>query len=253
MVAQNNKRVSCLFGSLLVAMMVNVPLDGAPSVEVAECCSKTFALDEVIAFARGIERIKLNELFEMVVVPQGKKNAFSIAGSSEESSATCHDHAVRLRNSLDHAFLFKTHLGYAVHHWNHAKKEYRRVTLFGQDIYDLKFEQGARLALATQILDGKGGFKPYLKIVVHSILDTAYCLRVTREIMSALGVSSATSLLREDGDTWSGSCFPYSLPIQWRREPIGDPPGMRSESVLCRVGADGLKSECMILQQLGER
>jgi hypothetical protein len=225
----------------------------ASSLEVEECCNEAFTLADVVAFAKEAERKKGGGPFISIVVSRGRRNAFSIAGSSEESPAECLAHAVALRRGLSHAFLFRTFAGYSVHHWDHVKAEYRRVVLFGRDLYDLEFDQGARLALVTPVWDGVAAFRPNLKIVARSILDPDSALKATKDVMIGLHITSATALVRGDGYFWPGSCYPYSLPIQWRDESIDDALSLRPESMFCRVELDGTQNECVKLRVPADR
>jgi hypothetical protein len=230
--------------------MIGIPaVSGAIVVE--ECCGEAFQLDDVVAFAKEVGGRRGDSSFILLVVPAGRKEVFSIASSSEESPGSCRDHAVALQRSVSHAFVFRTTAGFSVHHWNHRKAEYRRVVVSGRDLYDVTFAEGARLALVTPMWDGVRGDRPHLKIVVPSVLAREPVLRVAREVMAAMGITSATVIAREDGYFWPGACYPYSLPIQWRAEASADPLSPRAESIFCRIGMDGKKDECVVLRAGG--
>ena len=206
------------------------------------CCGGTFEFQDVVRFAKESGPSLTGNLYSILITPSSSTRKGGVASSSEESVAFCFGVAVRLRHEESHAYLLKTTIGIAVHHWDSRRQVYRSEVLSGVDVYNQKFEAG-RVAWIGDYL----GVTPKLWLVSDNVLGVEEALEFSKQVMRTLGMSKAVTYVRTDPYFWPpDSCSPYSLPLQWRRIAPADDRGLSRNTVVCKVEALSKSDECVI-------
>lgn len=211
------------------------------SLGIRYCCGSSFELSEVEAFARGLLREAPEQFFSMLVVPRAKSESVLIGGSSERTASYCFSVASRLRKSLSHAYLLKTPIGAALHHWDSRSQSYRSVLINGTDLYARQFRSG-RVAW----IDAHHGAIARIWLVSKGTLNLEQSLTFAKEVVRELQVRDVAVYIRSDPYLWSpDSCSAYSVPLQWQADAPTDDRTISRETVFCKIQSEQYSEECI--------
>ena len=206
------------------------------------CCDESFQFDEVVKVVLEKAQVHPTPYYSILVSPAGGLISKGIPSSSHESVAYAFNIGARFRTNESHAYFLKTPIGAAVHHWNVKTKEYRKRTLFGRDIFDMKFQMGRLAWIANH-----SNTIPNLWLVSDKQLTPEEAALFAKDVMNVLGAESAMAYVRTDPYSWpSESGWPYSLPLQWS-QPIPESDSILSrQHIRCDLSLPGATAQCVL-------
>ena len=174
------------------------------------------------------------------LVPSDVPDLFFVASTTEETRQDCLYISLRLRSRISHAYLIRTPIGAAVHHWNHLKKEYRTAILFGRDVFSEPIRGG------TIAWIEKRGDTVYVRVQQDPLASLEEAHKLADAITKELNLAPAVLSIRSDAYYRPGGyCSPYSLPIQWRRTPPLSADELSSAGFYCTVPDNSGEPSCI--------
>ncbi len=207
--------------------------------ERTNCCAGEFSFQEVVKASQKLVSRQRMEFRIVQIVPKDVRDLFFIGSTTEESRKNCLDITLRLRRGISHAYLIRTPLGAAVHHWNHVKQEYRTAILFGRDVFSEPIRNGMIAWIE------KRGDSVYVRVQQDPLPSLEEAQKLAEAIATKLNLAPAVLYIRSDAYYRPGGyCSPYSLPIQWKQTAPLNADEVSSVGFRCNVPGNGSKSAC---------